>query len=58
MDILNRINRLIKEELQDEYDALKRQLQAAKARNASESSLDLIRSKMAALRKRIVTGHD
>jgi len=59
MDILNRINRLVKEgteELQDEYDRLKKELQAAKDRKASSSTLDLIRSKMSALRLRIVKG--
>jgi hypothetical protein len=58
MDILERIGRLIKEDLQDEYDALKKQLQAAKERKASQSSLDLLRDKLSRLRVRIVTGHD
>jgi hypothetical protein len=58
MDIVDKIGRVIKEDLQDEYDALKKQLQAAKERKASQSSLDLIRDKMSRLRVRIVTGHD
>lgn len=58
MDILNKIGRLLKEDPQDEYDSLKKQLQAAKERKASASTLDLIRDKMSKLRLRIVKGQE
>ena len=56
MDIIDKIGRLLKEDPQDEYDQLKKQLQAAKEAG-NESRIELIRSKMKRLRLEIAGGH-